>query len=85
VSRITIEVGELMDHGTDDIKQTLEQLSGWTVVAVEKKGLVECDCGYKGAPRILEKSHGVILFACPQCGGRPNVLEGDGVRVLKVE
>lgn len=85
VETIEIEVGELMDHSVEDIKSTLESMSGWIVVAREKKGLVECDCGFKGHPKILEKSHGVILYACPKCGERPRVLDGDGVRVIKLD
>ena len=85
VKTIEIEVGELMDHSVEDIKKTLESMSGWTVIARERKGLVECDCGFKGHPKILEKSHGVILYVCPECEKRPRVLDGDGVRIVKVE
>jgi Zn finger protein HypA/HybF involved in hydrogenase expression len=85
VDMITIEVGELMDHESHDIKKSLEQMSGWKVKVIEKRGLVECGCGYKGEPKILEKSHGVILFTCPKCNKKPKILEGNGVKILKVE
>ena len=85
VKSITLEIGELMDHEPKDITETLENMSGWEVHYVERRGLVECECGYRGEPKILEKSHGVILFTCPKCNKLPKVLEGDGVRILKVE
>jgi Zn finger protein HypA/HybF involved in hydrogenase expression len=85
VKSITLEIGELMDHEPKDITETLESMSGWKVDYVERKGLVKCECGYRGTPKILEKSHGVILFICPKCSKTPKVLEGDGVKILKVE
>lgn len=85
VNKITIEVGELIDHSAEDIKESLEQMSGWEVEVVKAESLVECVCGYRGEPKILEKSHGVILFTCPECEKRPRVLKGDSVKILKVE
>ncbi len=85
IRSITLEVGELCDFEPEEIKETLEHMSGWKVNTIEREGLIACSCGYKGKPKILEKEHGFVLFVCLKCSKKPRVLKGDGVKILRVE
>jgi len=83
VKTIKISVGELCEFFPNEIKETLERMTGWDVGVVEEKSLVECSCGYRGRAKIIEKEHGFVLFTCPKCGRRPKVIKGNSVRILE--
>ena len=85
VKSIRISVGELCDFFPEEIKETLESMTGWNVDVVEEESFVECSCGYKGKAKIIEREHGFVLFSCPKCNKKPKVLKGDGVKVISVE
>ena len=85
IKKIKISVGELCDFFPEEIKETLEKLSGWEVEVVEEESYIECECGYKGRTKIIEKAHGFILYTCPKCNRKPVVLKGDDVKILEVE
>ena len=80
--KVKIAVGELCDFFPEEIKEALETLTGWKVEVIEEESLVECGCGYRGRAEILEKSHGYIVYRCPDCKGKPKVIKGDSVRIL---
>lgn len=85
VKSIKISVGELCDFFPNEIKETLEKITGWNVDVVEEESLIECSCGYKGKARVIEKEHGFVLFVCPKCKKKPKVLRGDGVKIVRIE
>ena len=82
VVEITVEVGTLAPIEADHLKEHLQDAVRWTIKTIEKKGIVECECGYKGEPEIITRGHDFVLFKCPWCGNVPRVVEGDKV-VLK--
>jgi Zn finger protein HypA/HybF involved in hydrogenase expression len=83
VKKVTIEVGDLAHLPAEDLKAKLTEMVDWEIEIIKVPGLVECKCGYKGAPKILEKAHDLTLFECPKCKKVPfKILEGEDI-VLK--
>lgn len=83
VKKIVIEVGDLAHLPAEDLKAKLEEMVDWEIEIINVPGLVECKCGYRGAPKILEKAHDLTLFECPQCKKIPfKIIKGEEI-VLK--
>ena len=82
--KILLEVGELCNITPKEIKEVIERLENIEVKIIVKSGIVECSCGYKGKPKILEREHDFLLFVCPKCGKIPKVLEGNKIKILEV-
>ncbi|MBD3304605.1 hypothetical protein GF343_05660 [Candidatus Woesearchaeota archaeon] len=83
VKKVTIEVGDLAHLPADELKDALEKRVDWEVEVIRIPGLVECRCGYRGEPKILEKAHDLTLFECPKCKKVPfKIIEGEEI-VLK--
>ena len=83
VKKIVVEVGDLAHLPAEDLKDKLSEMVDWEVEMQKVPGMVECRCGYRGAPRILEKAHDLTLFECPQCKQVPfKILSGEDI-VLK--
>ena len=57
VKKITVEVGDLAHLPAEDLNAKLKEMVDWEIEIIKIPGLVECKCGYKGAPKILEKAH----------------------------
>jgi Zn finger protein HypA/HybF involved in hydrogenase expression len=85
VSAITIEVGDLAHLPIEELKPTLGGMVDWDITYVRKPARVECECGYRGAPEILMHTHDHTLFKCPKCGKVPQVIEGQHIKLKKVE
>jgi len=83
VKKITIEVGDLGHLPANEMKAKLEEMVDWEIEVIKVPAVVECKCGYKGAPKILEKAHDLTLFECPVCGKIPfKIISGEEI-VLK--
>ncbi|MBW2985763.1 hydrogenase maturation nickel metallochaperone HypA [Candidatus Woesearchaeota archaeon] len=83
VKKIVVEVGDLGHLPAKEMKAKLEEMVDWEVEVIEVPALVECKCGYRGKPKILEKAHDLTLFECPQCGKIPfKIISGEEI-VLK--
>lgn len=83
VKKITIEVGDLAHLPAEDLEEALKKRVDWDIKIIKVPGLVECKCGYKGEPKILEKAHDLTLFECPACHNIPfKILKGEDI-VLK--
>ncbi|MBW2988040.1 hypothetical protein DRJ48_00780 [Candidatus Woesearchaeota archaeon] len=85
VKAITVEVGELSHLPLEDLKPTLNEMVDWKVDYKVKKAKVKCECGYEGSPKILLRTHEHTYFECPKCGKVPKVLEGQYIKLVKVE
>ena len=85
VRSITVEVGELAHLPLEDLKPTLNEMVDWQVNYKLKKAKVKCDCGYVGPPNILLRTHEHTYYECPRCGKVPRVLEGQYIKLVKVE
>jgi len=46
IRSITLEVGELCDFEPEEIKETLEHMSGWKVNTIEREGLIVKNRGF---------------------------------------
>lgn len=84
VKSVTIEVGELAGIEPGHLKEHLIEHTNWEVNTVLIKSDVECECGYTGPARILERLHDLVIYDCPECSEIPNVLEGNNIKVTNV-
>lgn len=83
--KIRVEVGELSTISPEHLKEHLKGMVPWKVETRFVKAHVKCDCKYKGPPEIMEEGHDFILFRCPQCKGKPEVVEGGEIKIVGVE
>jgi len=84
VNSIEIDCGELAHLPAKDLEDAMKKLVKWDVKINETESIVECICGYKGRPKIIEKSHHLTLFECPKCGNLPKILKGGDIIIKKV-
>ncbi len=82
VKKIIIEVGDLAGLPAEDLEAKLKEMTGWKIETRKMPAAVQCRCGFKGAPKITEKEHDVVLFECPKCQKIPKILSGEDI-VLK--
>ena len=81
---IVIEVGDLGHVPAHDLEHYFKAFP-WKTTIIEKEAVVECpSCHFKGPPMILEKSHDLTLFECPQCGKLPKIVDGMDIKLVKV-
>ena len=84
VEDIYLEIGELAHVPMPELLSCMKGLVPWNIHAIEKKAIIECSCGFKGSPIILEKGHDFFLIECPECHTTPDVVEGKDIRITKV-
>ncbi|MCX6767907.1 MAG: hydrogenase/urease maturation nickel metallochaperone HypA [Candidatus Micrarchaeota archaeon] len=86
VKGVVVEVGELAGVTGEEIVEALKFVRpAWKVTVAEKKAVVECGaCGFRGAPKIVERAHDFVVFECPKCGTIPKALEGAEIILKKV-
>ena len=81
---MVIEVGDLGHVPARDLEHHFKAFP-WKTTILEKEATVECpSCAYKGPPLILEKSHDLTIFECPQCGKLPKIIDGADIKLVKV-
>ncbi len=85
VKSILVEVGELAHVSAEEIESALKEMVDWQIVVATKRAKVKCSCGYEGAPKIVEKRHGLTLFVCPKCSSLPKVYEGKNIILKEVK
>ncbi len=85
VDSIEIDLGELVGIELDHLHEHLIEETGWKVKINEIKSNVKCQCGYLGPTKIIERLHDLVIFSCPKCGKKPEVLEGDKIKIIKVK
>lgn len=85
VISVEIELGELVGIEPEHLKEHLIEESDWKVDVIVKKAKVKCLCGYTGSPHIIQRLHDIVIYDCPSCGGEVEVLEGNEIKILKVE
>jgi Zn finger protein HypA/HybF involved in hydrogenase expression len=81
---IEIDVGELSGIEPDHLKEHLEEFTKWKVITKLVKAKVICSCSYIGKPRVLQKMHDLVLYNCPVCGNKVEVIEGKDIKIVKV-
>lgn len=85
VKKIKIELGELANITKEDLEEHLKEVVDWDIKINIKKSKIECNCGYKGKPNILERGHDFCLFNCPKCKGKVKVLKGGEIKIKEVK
>ena len=81
---LKIEVGELAEATKEELEESLKNFNG-NINIVFKKSKVKCSCGYEGRANILEREHGFCLYNCPNCGKKPNVLDGGEIKIIGIK
>ncbi len=84
VKEISLEVGELVGIEAGHLKEHMEEGRNFGVEVETKDSEVKCECGFNGRARILERLHDIVVFDCPECGGIPEVVDGQDIKILKV-
>ncbi|MCD6557907.1 MAG: hydrogenase maturation nickel metallochaperone HypA [Candidatus Aenigmarchaeota archaeon] len=87
IKAIVVEVGDLGHLPAEELEHALKGLVKWDIKILKKPGLVRCDCGYEGEPKILEKAHSYTRFNCPKCGkelSENNIIDGDKIILKEV-
>lgn len=80
--KVKVLVGELSGYTVDEIKRALEPRIECEVE--EEKGIVKCECGFEGNPKILEKEHDFVFFECPKCSAIPEILKGKDIIIKDI-
>ena len=79
---VKVVVGELSGYTVEEIKKALEIRVDCEVL--EEKGVVKCECGFEGEPKILEKEHDFVFCECPCCDKVPKILKGKDVIIKDI-
>ena len=85
VKKAFIELGELTNITKRDLLNHLRAIADFPFEITQKKAIVRCICGYKGGPKITERQHDLVIFACPKCGLVPEIMRGDKIILKSVE
>lgn len=84
IKSIALEIGEFAPVTAGELKETFETLSGWAVKVKTTLAEANCECGFKGRPKLLERGHDFCLYACPKCGAAPKLEKGDEIAIVEV-
>jgi len=91
VSHVSIDIGEFTFLGEEQLKFAFEVLTKDTVASgailhiTTRKGTVECECGYSGAPERPDDLHSLApVLRCPKCGRIGLVKDGQGCTVRDI-
>lgn len=84
IKSITLEVGDLAHLPADELKQTLENFVDWKITVVGVKAKIECECGFRGIPNVLERGHDFCVYECPKCGRAPPLVSGEGIVIKEI-
>ena len=87
VEGIIVEVGDLGHLPAHEMEEVLNTLTDWKVTITKKTATIKCEqCGFEGAPEILEKGHDHNVFRCPECKAMmPRIVDGDQIILKEVE
>lgn len=69
----------------EELKELHEGCREWKFEVVFVKSKVKCPCGYEGQAGIVDRGHGYCIFNCPECGKKPDVLEGGEIKIIQIE
>ena len=84
VTAVEIEVGELAHLTKEELEETMKTMVDWALDVKEIPATVQCVCGYKGRPKILERGHDVCMYVCPKCENVPGIEVGGDIVLKKV-
>ncbi len=84
VKKIIVEVGDIAPLKADELEELLKKMVDWEVEVNKKKAEIKCICGYEGEPKVLERTHDMVMYVCPKCGLVPENAKGDKIILKKV-
>ncbi|MEK6982935.1 MAG: hydrogenase/urease maturation nickel metallochaperone HypA [Nanoarchaeota archaeon] len=84
VKSIYLEIGELAQVPPDELFDCLKGMVKWKINSKIIKAKVECKCGFKGHPNILERGHDSFFIECPKCRKIPKLIDGTQIKIIKV-
>ncbi len=84
VESIKLDIGELAHVPGNELVECLKKLVDWTIEWKETPARVECECGFRGHPSILERGHDSFLIECPQCRSLPALTGGNEIKIVEV-
>lgn len=84
VKKIYLEIGELAPVPSHELIECMKRLVKWKIDWKEKPAKVECSCGFKGHPKILERGHDSFFIECQKCKKIPKLTDGTEIKIIKV-
>lgn len=84
VKKIVITVGGIAPVRAEEMEELLKKMVDWEIEVIKKPAVVKCVCGYEGEPKILERSHDIVMYVCPKCNLVPEDIKGDKIILKKV-
>lgn len=84
VSSVELQVGELAPFEPAHLIEHLKERVEWDIEAIETPALVECTCGFRGRPKIVERDHDFVFFSCPNCNQKPTIVFGDQITIKTI-
>jgi hydrogenase nickel incorporation protein HypA/HybF len=84
VEEVFLELGEFTMLGEEQLRFAYEILTkdnilqGSTLTIIPMRGLIECECGFKGemAPSPDSPHRSVPILECPKCGNAAKIVGG---------
>ena len=84
VKEISLEVGELAGIDANHLIEHMKEKVDFDINAKTIPSKIECDCGYTGKAKIIQKLHDLVLYECPNCHKIPEAKEGKSIKITKV-
>ena len=79
-----VEIGELAHVPPPELVECLKTLADWKIEYKEIPAEVECGCGFRGHPTVLERGHDHFMIECPKCRSIPKLISGTEVKLVNV-
>ena len=84
VEYLELEVGELAEVTPRELKQAIEDLTGWKVIVEEMPSKIKCECGFVGRAHVKQRQHDIVIYNCPMCSSVPRPIIGQFIKLKKV-
>ena len=83
IVRFVVINGSLSPVSSSDLERVFRE-EGYDVDVIEEEAVVNCECGYNGPPKIVERGHDFVVWTCPSCDRLyPKVISGDRIVLVK--
>lgn len=85
IERVELQVGELSEFDAEHLAEHLKEIVSWHVRAVQTPGKIKCkNCGFQGRPLILERDSDTVVYTCPECSKKPEIIFGTEIKITKI-
>ena len=84
IVRFVVINGSLSPVSSPDLERVFRE-EGYDVDVIEEEAVVNCECGYNGPPKVVERGHDFVVWTCPSCDRLyPRAVSGDRIVLAKV-